>query len=556
MEQLVAMPHAHRQDHHFAPAQPLPYKTYGPGTSGLNGFGPVPHPMHSYPPNMLQSPQFAPGNQTYMPGFDHRFPDPQRSFCPMPGYHVGQETKGYPSNHFHPPYQPAMFQKQHAFNPADVHVAGPFNGMLPAMHNSYGYIPHQGAHYNIHPHQGQSFHGHSGPVPAASSSYPSPVSPSYFQSSHLAGPPSPQGPRGPPRKPKRSGHAIWVGNIPMGASIEDLKDHFSRNATDDIESVFLMSKSNCAFVNYVSEKACHAAVERFNHSLFGSVRLLCRIRREPSTNREGSQSSGSVRRSPMPTESTISSAASSNEKLDDVTESFTGLGISQDDEANPSNTSPPPAQQPLPVKTKPADRYFVLKSLTKEDLQDSLIKGTWETQSHNQQILHDAFLEAENIYLIFSVNKSGEYFGYARMLSSPFDGSSQQSDSPSTETTSSSHRLKQTPATSTAPRGYIIDDPTRGTLFWEAEHSTASNIVSSDGVRPPNVDFGQPRSRPFQIEWLSVRRVTFQRTKGMRNLWNANKEVKVARDGTELETEVGKRVVGLFCEESKGAGGQ
>ena len=98
-------------------------------------------------------------------------------------------------------------------------------------------------------------------------------------------PASPTQARGPPRKPRRSGHAVWVGNIPVGASIEALKDHFSYQATGEIESVFLMAKSNCAFVNYDTQDACVAAVDRFNHSLFGSVRLLCRMRREPATQR-------------------------------------------------------------------------------------------------------------------------------------------------------------------------------------------------------------------------------------------------------------------------------
>jgi hypothetical protein len=32
----------------------------------------------------------------------------------------------------------------------------------------------------------------------------------------------------------------------------------------------------------------------------------------------------------------------------------------------------------------------------------------------------------------------------------------------------------------------------------------------------------------------------------MRNPWNANREVKVARDGTELETALGQRLVAMF----------
>lgn len=511
-------------------------------------------PPHMYASNTVHSPQ-AVAPTFYPLGHDGRFADHQRALQPLPGYFIGHDPRAFPSGQAHPSHHATMLHKAHAFNPANNHQMGVSNGMNPAIPNHHAHGPHQGFHYDTHA-QLQPLDVNRMPASTASNPYHSPTSPSHHQPAHTVAPPSPQVPRGPPRKPKRSGHAIWVGNIPMGASIEALKDHFSRDATMDIESVFLMAKSNCAFVNYVTEEACLAAVERFNHSLFGSVRLLCRIRRDPSSsNRDGSQSSGSVSRSPMPTESTMSSAASSNEKLDEVGDAVAGLGINQDDDddANVPDTSAVPSQQSMLVNTKPEDRYFVLKSLTKEDLQESLMKGTWETQAHNQQILHDAFCEAKNVYLVFSVNKSGEYFGYARMISSPMDRASQQSNYPSTDGVP--HKIlnmKKTLATATAPRGHIIDDPPRGILFWEAEHDNYAGIVTSDGTRPPDDGSNQSRSRPFQLEWLSVRRVTFQRTKGMRNAWNSNKEVKVARDGTELESETGKKVVGLFHERFDG----
>src|SRR3954471_10827909 len=78
-------------------------------------------------------------------------------------------------------------------------------------------------------------------------------------------------PRGPPRKPKQSGHALWVGNLPPGTTVAELKDHFSREATKDIESLFLISKSNCAFVNYRTEGACAAAMQRFHDSRLHGV---------------------------------------------------------------------------------------------------------------------------------------------------------------------------------------------------------------------------------------------------------------------------------------------
>lgn len=78
--------------------------------------------------------------------------------------------------------------------------------------------------------------------------------------------PVPSNPRGPPRKPQRSGFALWIGNLPPFTKIGELKDQFSVGATDDIESVFLMEKSNCAFANYRTEAACVAAMNRFRKS--------------------------------------------------------------------------------------------------------------------------------------------------------------------------------------------------------------------------------------------------------------------------------------------------
>jgi hypothetical protein len=68
-------------------------------------------------------------------------------------------------------------------------------------------------------------------------------------------------PRGPPRKPKQSGFALWVGNLPRDVLLEELKDFF---VLDGLESIFLIRKSNCAFVNYKTEEACSLALSMFN----------------------------------------------------------------------------------------------------------------------------------------------------------------------------------------------------------------------------------------------------------------------------------------------------
>lgn len=120
-----------------------------------------------------------------------------------------------------------------------------------------------------------------------------------------------------------------------------------------------------------------------------------------------------------------------------------------------------------------------------------------------------------------------------------------------------------TAATATAPKGRIIDDSARGTIFWEVEssedeHDECSDEKNTDGTGvgpgPPSfpgsmtVDDEEAQSfgKPFRIQWLSTERVPFHRTRGLRNPWNANREVKIARDGTEIEPSVGRKLIALF----------
>lgn len=519
MDQPVFLiPHEYWHNNHPAPAQIWAYGATNRGMTGLRGFNQGLYYQHSYPPAGFQSPQAAPvpfyptdyyATSTHSDIFRYSMPGSQAGFVP----------------------------RTHLHHQCQLQQGGMFNA------------PKQFPEHNLPRFQSQKLDTARQTTENFSNQLLiSRTRPKFYASATTKDPP-PQLSRGPPRKPKRSGPAIWVGNIPMDAPIEALKDHFSKDAREEIESFFLMSKSNCGFVNYTTKEACYAAVDRFNHSLFGSVRLLCRIRKDPSEAREGSQLPGSGRRSPMSIEFIHSSSASSSERPDEASEQFTSLSSSR----HTASISPPisalPTQHPFQMETRSSDRYFVLKCLTMEDLQNCLIRGTWETQSHNQKILHDAFCAAINVYLVFSINKSGEYFGYARMTSSPFDSPSQQSTiTPLRDTSSNdSSQTIETPATATAPRGYIVDDSTRGILFWQAERDYSDSILSSEGSRP-FFDTAHHESKPFQVEWLSIRRVAFRRTKGMRNSWNANKEVKVARDGTELETDLGKRLVALFHE--------
>ena len=113
-----------------------------------------------------------------------------------------------------------------------------------------------------------------------------------------------------------------------------------------------------------------------------------------------------------------------------------------------------------------------------------------------------------------------------------------------------------TPATATAPKGRIIDDSSRGTIFWEAdsdeqnvskeEEPSDNSGYESAGGGATSPATSQTFGKPFKIVWVSTERLPFYRTRGLRNPWNANREVKIARDGTEIEPGVGRRLVGMF----------
>lgn len=355
----------------------------------------------------------------------------------------------------------------------------------------------------------------------------------------------PSFPRGPPRKPKQSGHALWVGNLPHAATVTDLKDHFSRDATSDIQSLFLISKSNCAFVNYRTEAACVAAMNRFHDSRFHGVRIVCRLRR-------GSTSTTVAENAPPTADSTPDGADGVAE--DGVADPVIVGGPSQAFlKADHETTSP---LEPTTIKVP--EKFFIVKSLTLQDLEASVRNGIWATQSHNEATLNKAYAAAENVYLIFSANKSGEYFGYARM-GSPISGepvpigSAPAAQSTARPTTSDGPKSIATPATETAPRGRIIDDSARGTIFWEAELS-GDEANASPEKEVEETTSGQDLGRPFKIEWVSTARLPFYRTRGLRNPWNANREVKIARDGTELEPSIGRRLVQMFHRPAQMAG--
>ncbi|KAG6273187.1 hypothetical protein E4U49_001160 [Claviceps purpurea] len=332
--------------------------------------------------------------------------------------------------------------------------------------------------------------------------------------------------RGPPRKPRQSDHALWIGNIPPRTDIMALLDHVCKE-TQGLESLLLIPKSQCAFTNYKDEATCSAARQRLDNSEFQSVRLISRLRKNAARCR--SRSSASTGQTTTRTERMIEAPTKPAEA------SSSGRHARQ---TNKQNT---------------VDKFFILKSLTIEDLDASVRTGKWATQSHNEKELNEAFQCAANVYLIFSANKSGEYFGYARMVSEiDNDVTAVMEGAPKTMM-ASDVGLPSVPtrASRFAPRGRIIRDSAVGTIFWEAErddHEAGPNGESetkSNGSGTTKEE-SQTLGKPFQLEWLSTTRLPFCHTGNLRNPWNSGREVKIARDGTEIEPSIGRRLVRLF----------
>ncbi|CAN4075947.1 unnamed protein product [Withania somnifera] len=135
-------------------------------------------------------------------------------------------------------------------------------------------------------------------------------------------------------------------------------------------------------------------------------------------------------------------------------------------------------------------RYFVIKSLNHENIQLSVNKGIWATQAMNEPILDDAYNNSSKVILIFSVNMSGYFQGYAQMVSA---------------------------------LGLTRDQ------VWS----------QGNGGR-------NPWGRSFEVKWLRLCDLPFQRTLHLKNPWNQYKPVKISRDCQELPPDIGEALCELL----------
>ncbi|XP_076615090.1 3'-5' RNA helicase YTHDC2 isoform X1 [Chaetodon auriga] len=130
-------------------------------------------------------------------------------------------------------------------------------------------------------------------------------------------------------------------------------------------------------------------------------------------------------------------------------------------------------------------RYFIMKSNNVRNIEISQQKGIWSTTPSNEAKLTKAFLENNLIILIFSVQGSGHFQGYARMTSVTSQENCQE---------------------------------------WD--------FMGLGGV--------------FSVEWICKECLVFHCTQHILNPWNENKKVQISRDGQELEPQAGSQLLLLW----------
>ncbi|KAG0002187.1 hypothetical protein BGZ79_003438 [Entomortierella chlamydospora] len=387
------------------------------------------------------------------------------------------------------------------------------------------------------------------------------------------------------KKPKELDKAMWVGNVLSDTTMAELQAIFEAEPTEaegdiqhDIpESIFILSKSNCAFVNYSSHEAVDRAVLRFHDREFKNTRLVCRPRKDPASDPYSNKMTSPSRyqqqqhhhgqlpympdamgyygndNSLMPQrmdggeldhhQHVLSEAQSRMERMrlegsspfDSSSSCGDGSALGQPQRKSKGSSKKSRSTSSLGYVES---RYFILKSLNEEDLKLSVQYGVWATQDHLVPILNEAFANTKNVYLVFSANKSGEFFGCARMM----DSISTENEAALLSTDKKDEIWKPDVEIPLSPemKAKMLEEieqaAKEGKTITNEEAEViarASTTTKSWGIR-------------FPVRWIHVHKVPFSKTTHMLNPLYENREVKVSKDGTEVDPTVGEQLLNLF----------
>lgn len=166
--------------------------------------------------------------------------------------------------------------------------------------------------------------------------------------------------------------------------------HHVCNVASGLESLFLISKSNCAFANFRDEQSCIEAQTKLHDSKFQTVRLVSRLRKSTVEGVSG-QTAPTGPSATSPQAQTIQHDATNHDEPSAPVEKKE----EQEEAVAPVNKQAKSQAGRGPVidgdVQHQKDRFFILKSLTMEDLDLSVRNGVWATQSHNEESLNSAF---------------------------------------------------------------------------------------------------------------------------------------------------------------------
>ncbi|KAM0789909.1 hypothetical protein ACM66B_006750 [Microbotryomycetes sp. NB124-2] len=313
-----------------------------------------------------------------------------------------------------------------------------------------------------------------------------------------------------PKPPAHSPYALWVGNVPSDATHAELWAFFNTRSPPSanpkyaerpdevdkdvdlgsvgIDSIHVINRSNCAFVNYKSSIHLRHAIEVCNGvPLRMDPRckdLVCRERKKDEDTKSGvgAQRIGGMHREfvrekrrrdaqivVMDGDDQEVLQGVEGQRADDDADKVHALRHSTSDTLRSVSTASTSSSF---LRKHFEKRYFILKSHDENDLNLSVERGIWATQAHNEPVLDQAYRTAKDVYLIFGANARGAFFGVARMAS-PIHADDSSSSSKATMSSRSDESLPPTHSNSFSRPATITEEMASSRestlLFPEAE---------------------------------------------------------------------------------------
>ena len=384
-------------------------------SSGLPSPRPSPFPPHGHvspPPPVTSAPPHFPNAQGYH----------SMSYSSQPHSHFGYpSTQSYPNHGYQPAYLQPSFHP-----PYQADQDGQW--WYPRQYDGPQYLPQQPYHIPYQPQQQPQLQ--SGPssdvqvrsprisqlqarfTPTRPQSQPtSPTSPSPQPSPQKSGSPVKSPPPQhatkpsvrqqyhPNPPPQRSEWVMWVGNVPSDTTNEELWKFFNKPSdpsggeTEEVtgvSSIFLIARSNCAFVNFDDEAHLNHAITRFSGQKIRPddpkcSNLVCRVRRRTDDLKAGVGGQRGVGlHAKWVHEQKQKAKAAVKSPVDDATRGTSSLSLTSDEEGGGGGDGNPSFEQSSGSGSFASTtssmlgqyfpkRYFILKSLTQVGVYASLL---------------------------------------------------------------------------------------------------------------------------------------------------------------------------------------